>query len=560
MSCLPCFQSKKTNEPPVQDKPVPVAHPANDHPSSSPHFENNYKASCENGNNNNNRAHQDSPPVENGDSSNAKTFTFRELASATKNFRQECLIGEGGFGRVFKGTLQGGEVVAVKQLDRTGTQGTKEFQVEVLLLSLLNHQNLVNLIGYSADGDQRILVYEYRPMGSLADHLIDIKEDQKPLDWQNRMKIASGAAEGLEYLHEKANPPIIYRDLRTTNILLDEDFTPRLSDYGLAKLAGGGNKSHISPRVMGTYGYCAPEYERSGELSFKSDVYSFGVVLLEIITGRRAVDTTRPTEEQNLVAWAQPIFRNPKRFREMADPLLKNRFPERSLNQAVGVAAMCLQEEPSVRPLISDVVAALTNLNVDEPIPESPPSPEKDNNTDTDEYEQKSSDNEALPNKNEDESSENDEQNVHYNQQNVFDSDEDDGASSDYGYGSTSGSSDNEKEDISLEPGEGMPTKSVKWSSESRRKSKIKSSSRTINSTSRRKSKVKRSASRISNDDTEKKDTFNLKDNNNHKQQNNVKSKTVSFSGFSSQSSDDAESDGENNIGSNQSRYVQFRS
>ncbi|TMW95579.1 hypothetical protein EJD97_008642 [Solanum chilense] len=561
MSCLPCFQSKKTNEPPVQDKPVPVARPANDHPSSSPHFENNYKASCENGNNDNNRANQGSSPVENGDSSNAKTFTFRELASATKNFRQECLIGEGGFGRVFKGTLQGGEVVAVKQLDRTGTQGNKDFQVEVLLLSLLNHQNLVNLIGYCADGDQRMLVYEYRPMGSLADHLIDIKEDQKPLDWQNRMKIASGAAEGLEYLHEKANPPIIYRDLRTTNILLDEDFTPRLSDYGLAKLAGGGNKSHISPRVMGTYGYSAPEYERSGELSFKSDVYSFGVVLLEIITGRRAVDTTRPTEEQNLVAWAQPIFRNPKRFREMADPLLKNKFPERSLNQAVGVAAMCLQEEPSVRPLISDVVAALTTLNVDEPIPESPPSPEKDN---TDEYEQKSSDNEALPNKNEDESSEDDQENVHYNQKidinkNVFDSDEDDGASSDYGYGSTSGSSENEKEDISLEPGGGIPTKSVKWSSESKRKSKIKSSSRAIRSTSRRKSKVKRSESIISNDDTEK-DTFNLKDNNNHRQQKNAKSKTVSFSGFSSQSSDDAESDGENDIGSNQSRHVQFRS
>lgn len=245
----------------------------------------------------------------------------------------------------------------------------------------------------------------------------------------------------------------------------------------------------------------------------------------------------------------------------MADPLLKNKFPERSLNQAVGVAAMCLQEEPSVRPLISDVVAALTTLNVDEPIPESPQSPEKDN---TDEYEQKSSDNEALSNKNEDESSEDDQDNVHYNKKidinkNVFDSDEDDGASSDYGYGSTSGSSENEKEDISLEPGGGIPTKFVKWSSESKRKSKIKSSSRAIRSTSRRKSKVKRSESIISNDDTEK-DTFNLKDNNNHRQQKNAKSKTVSFSGFSSQSSDDAESDGENDIGSNQSRHVQFRS
>ncbi|KAJ8558461.1 hypothetical protein K7X08_005227 [Anisodus acutangulus] len=351
MSCLPCFQSKKANEPPAKDLSVPVAPPP-----SPLHFENNYKPPCENANKGSDQA----SAVENGDSSNAKTFTFRELASATKNFRQECLIGEGGFGRVFKGTLQGGEVVAVKQLDRTGTQGNKEFQVEVLMLSLLNHQNLVNLIGYCADGDQRILVYEYMPMDCLADHLIDIKEDQKALDWRNRIKIASGAAQGLEYLHEKANPPIIYRDLRTTNILLDQDFNPRLSDYGLAKLAGGGNTSHISPR-----------YERSGELSFKSDVYSFGVVLLELITGRRAVDTTRPPEEQNLVAWAQPIFRNPKRFRVMADPVLKNRFPERSLNQAVGVAAMCLQEEPSVRPLISDAVAALTNLDVNEPIPES---------------------------------------------------------------------------------------------------------------------------------------------------------------------------------------------
>ncbi|XP_060186425.1 probable serine/threonine-protein kinase PBL25 [Lycium barbarum] len=552
MSCLPCFQSKKNNEPrPAKDPSVAVARPAYP-PSSPPHFENNnYKPPCENPYN---KADQASHPVENGDSSNAKTFTFRELASATKNFRQECLIGEGGFGRVFKGTLQGGEVVAVKQLDRTGTQGNKEFQVEVLMLSLLNHQNLVNLIGYCADGDQRILVYEYMPMGCLADHLIDIKEDQKPLDWLKRIKIASGAAQGLEYLHEKANPPIIYRDLRTTNILLDQDFNPRLSDYGLAKLAGGGNISHISPRVMGTYGYCAPEYERSGELSFKSDVYSFGVVLLELITGRRAVDTTRPPEEQNLVAWAQPIFRNPKRFREMADPVLKNKFPERSLNQAVGVAAMCLQEEPSVRPLISDVVAALTTLNVDEPIPESPSSPEKDISgaDNSDEYEQTSSDNEALPKRNEDQSSENDQQKdqghrsvgINHHPENVLDSeDDDDRASSDYGYGSTSGSSEYEKEDRTLELGGGLTTKSGKLGSESRRKSKLKSSSRTISSSSRRKSKVKRNSSNSTKDDSEKNETFNLKDKSNHQQQSSVKSKDVSFGAYSSQSSNDAESE-----------------
>ncbi|KAK4384346.1 Serine/threonine-protein kinase PBL27 [Sesamum angolense] len=152
------------------------------------------------------------------DENTAKAFTFRELASATKNFRQECLIGEGGIGKVYKGTLQSGEVVAVRQLDRSGTQGSKEFQVEVLVLTLLNHPNLVQMLGYCADGEQRLLVYEYLPTGSLKKYLFDISGDKKPLDWSTRMKIATGVAEGLEYLHEKANPPIIYRDLKSSNI------------------------------------------------------------------------------------------------------------------------------------------------------------------------------------------------------------------------------------------------------------------------------------------------------------------------------------------------------
>ncbi|XP_043718932.1 probable serine/threonine-protein kinase PBL26 isoform X1 [Telopea speciosissima] len=295
----------------------------------------------------------------------AQTFTFRELATATKNFRQECLVGEGGFGRVYRGKLENtGQLVAVKQLDRNGLQGNREFLVEVLMLSLLHHQNLVNLIGYCADGDQRLLVYEFMALGSLEDHLLDLPPDQKPLPWFTRMKIASGAAKGLEYLHDKANPPVIYRDLKSSNILLDEEFNPKLSDFGLAKLGPVGDKTHVSSRVMGTYGYCAPEYARTGQLTLKSDVYSFGVVLLELITGRRAIDTTRPTEEQNLVAWAQPIFKDPKRFPEMADPLLQGDFPVRGLNQAVAVAAMCLQEEASVRPLMSDVVTALSFLSL----------------------------------------------------------------------------------------------------------------------------------------------------------------------------------------------------
>ncbi|XP_027773568.1 probable serine/threonine-protein kinase PBL25 isoform X2 [Solanum pennellii] len=290
----------------------------------------------------------------------AQTFTFRELATATKNFRQECLIGEGGFGRVYKGHLdRTGQVIAVKQLDRNGLQGNREFLVEVLMLSLLHHNNLVNLIGYCADGEQRLLVYEYMQLGALEDHLF---REGSPLDWFTRMKIASNAAKGLEYLHHKANPPVIYRDLKSSNILLDKEYNAKLSDFGLAKLGPMGDNSHVSSRVMGTYGYCAPEYQRTGQLSVKSDVYSFGVVLLELITGKRAVDPTKNGHEQILVAWAEPIFKDTSRYSELADPLFKEDVPKRSFNQAVAIAAMCLQEDPTVRPSISDVVTALTFL------------------------------------------------------------------------------------------------------------------------------------------------------------------------------------------------------
>ncbi|KAK4353589.1 hypothetical protein RND71_025783 [Anisodus tanguticus] len=435
MSCLPCFK-KKAESPPEE---VPVAHPKEEISTTPPNpAEPFHKGDKVN-------------PDENGDS-DAKTYTFRQLATATKNFKQECLIGEGGFGRVFKGTLQGGEVVAVKQLDRSGTQGNQEFLVE--------------------------------------DHLLDIKEDKKPLDWLSRMKIALGAANGLEYLHEKANPPIIYRDLKGTNILLDKDFNPRLSDYGLAKLAGGGSTTNMSPMMMGT-GYSAPEFERTGELSLKSDVYCFGVVLLELITGRRAVDTTRPTDEQNLVAWvriravessiaacvrAQPYLKDPKRFPELADPRLEKRFPVKSLNQAVGVTAMCLQDEPMVRPLIGDVVAALSFLTMpspDDPMPSSPTAPTPTSNIEKsspNNEDQQSSENDDQGDSkdysdDEDEDSESDKQNDEKardkqndekardkqrsqkisdrrQSQKVCGSQEDDKGSSEFGYGSASGSSE----------------------------------------------------------------------------------------------------------------------
>ncbi|KAL1213072.1 Receptor-like kinase LIP1 [Cardamine amara subsp. amara] len=343
MNCFPCFTSNKNNDSPCTDDT------------------------------NENDEQEFKPPVattkrieKETEQTPVKTFNFRELATATKNFRQECLLGEGASGRVYKGTLQStGQLVAVKQLDKHGLHGNKEFQAEVLSLAKLEHPNLVKLIGYCADGDQRLLVFEYVSGGSLQDHLYEQKPSQKPMDWITRMKIAFGAAQGLDYLHDKVNPPVIYRDLKASNILLDEAFYPKLCDFGMHNLEPGtGDSLFLSSRVMDTYGYSAPEYTRGDDLTVKSDVYSFGVVLLELITGRRAVDTTKPNDEQNLVAWATPIFREPKRYPDMADPLLKMNFSERGLNQAVAITSMCLQEEPTARPLISDVMVALSFLSM----------------------------------------------------------------------------------------------------------------------------------------------------------------------------------------------------
>uniref|UniRef100_M4EHW6 non-specific serine/threonine protein kinase n=1 Tax=Brassica campestris TaxID=3711 RepID=M4EHW6_BRACM len=274
--------------------------------------------------------------------SSGKIFKFKELIAATDNFSMECMIGEGGFGRVYKGFLTSlNQVVAVKRLDRNGLQGTREFFAEVMVLSLAQHQNLVNLIGYCVEDDQRVLVYEFMPNGSLEDHLF---------------------AKGLEYLHDYADPPVIYRDFKASNILLQSDFNSKLSDFGLARLGPTEGKDHVSTRVMGTYGYCAPEYAMTGQLTAKSDVYSFGVVLLEVISGRRTIDGDRPTEEQNLISWAEPLLKDRRMFTRIVDPNLKGNYPLKGLHQALAIATMCLQEEAETRPFMGDVVTALEFL------------------------------------------------------------------------------------------------------------------------------------------------------------------------------------------------------
>ncbi|GAB2219272.1 hypothetical protein Drorol1_Dr00006905 [Drosera rotundifolia] len=294
----------------------------------------------------------------------AKKFTYLDMCAATGLFNIANKIGEGGFGKVYKGRLQNGEVVAIKKLNHEGVQGSQEFVTEVIFLSLLDDPNLVNLVGFCADGDEKLLVYEYMPLGSLEDHLFDLGPGKVPLDWNTRMKIALGTARGLEYLHCRANPPVIFRDMKPANILLDKDFHPKLSDFGLARLGPVGDRTHVSTRVMGTYGYCAPEYAASGKLTVKSDVYGFGVLLMELITGRRAIDASRPRAEQNLIAWSRQYLKgkDKRKYVHLADPLLQGQYPLRNIQHAVTVAGMCLSEQAIYRPLITDVVVALEFL------------------------------------------------------------------------------------------------------------------------------------------------------------------------------------------------------
>ncbi|KAJ8771920.1 hypothetical protein K2173_027097 [Erythroxylum novogranatense] len=291
----------------------------------------------------------------------AITLTYEELAIATNSFSHDSFLGRGGFGAVFKGRLErNGQVVAVKQLDQSGFQGDKEFLVEVLMLSLMQHLNLVNLIGFCAEGNQRLLVYEYMPLGSLEDHLFDLRSDVEPLDWNKRMKIAAGTAKGLDFLHS-ANPPVIYRDLKASNILLGDDFQPKLSDFGLAKFGPSGGQSHVSTRVMGTYGYCAPEYASSGKLTMKTDIYSYGILLLELITGRRAVEEVKG-HQKYLIQWALPLMKDPYSHWKLADPLLKGQYSNSLLNKAIEVAAFCVNENANSRPTSKELVVAMDYL------------------------------------------------------------------------------------------------------------------------------------------------------------------------------------------------------
>ncbi|KAL2899714.1 putative serine/threonine-protein kinase PBL8 [Bienertia sinuspersici] len=332
-------------------------------------------------------------------------FTLYELETITKSFRSDYILGEGGFGTVYKGYIDENVrvglkslPVAVKVLNKEGLQGHREWLTEVNFLGQLRHPNLVKLIGYCCEDDHRLLVYEFMFRGSLENHLF--RKAVSPLSWSTRMMIALGAAKGLAFLHN-AERPVIYRDFKTSNILLDSggiqcrteqvhqlvhwasglvkaldptggkggrimawghDYTAKLSDFGLAKAGPQGDETHVSTRVMGTYGYAAPEYVMTGHLTARSDVYSFGVVLLELLTGRRSVDKTRPGKEQNLVDWARPKLNDKKKLLQIIDPRLENQYSMRAAQKACSLAYYCLSQNPKARPLMSDVVETLEPL------------------------------------------------------------------------------------------------------------------------------------------------------------------------------------------------------
>ncbi|CAA2985198.1 serine threonine- kinase isoform X1 [Olea europaea subsp. europaea] len=290
--------------------------------------------------------------------SNFSVFSYNQIKTATQGFRQK--IGEGGFGSVYKGRLQDGIFVAVKVLsvELESMRGEREFISEIAALSDIKHENLVTLRGCCIDGAKRLLVYDYMENNSLLHTFLGGERNRMKFSWTLRRNISLGIAKALSYLHEEVNPHIIHRDIKASNILLDENFTPKLADFGLARLFRE-NMSHISTRVAGTMGYLSPEYATSGHLTRKSDVYSFGVLLLEIVSGRPVIDYHLRYGDQFLVekAWESYSSNN---LLELVDPVLSGDFAKEEAIRFIKVGLLCVQETTKLRPRMSRAFEMLT--------------------------------------------------------------------------------------------------------------------------------------------------------------------------------------------------------
>ncbi|XP_031745272.1 probable receptor-like protein kinase At1g80640 isoform X2 [Cucumis sativus] len=308
------------------------------------------------------------------------TIDYKLLEAATDNFSKSNVLGEGGSGHVYKACFNDKLLAAVKRIDNGGLDAEREFENEVNWLSKIRHQNVIKLLGHCIHGETRFLVYEMMQNGSLESQLHGPSHGSA-LTWHIRMKIAVDVARGLEYLHEHRNPPVVHRDLKSSNILLDSDFNAKLSDFGLTVNLGAQNKNI---KLSGTLGYVAPEYLLDGKLTDKSDVYAFGVVLLELLTGKMPVEKMGPTQSQSLVSWAIPQLSDRSKLPKIVDPVIRDTMDLKHLYQVAAVAVLCVQSEPSYRPLVTDVLHSLIplvpvelggSLRMTEPLhPKVPPS------------------------------------------------------------------------------------------------------------------------------------------------------------------------------------------
>ncbi|XP_010242968.1 PREDICTED: putative serine/threonine-protein kinase [Nelumbo nucifera] len=288
---------------------------------------------------------------------NVKIFRYNELKFATDNFHESNKVGRGGFGTVYKGILSNGTQIAVKVLSTESKQGTNEFLTEIQAVSNVKHPNLVELIGCCAQGNNRILVYEYVENNSLDGALLGSKKKTINLDWDKRSTICMDTARGLAFLHEELEPHIVHRDIKASNILLGKDFIAKIGDFGLAKLFPE-NITHISTRVAGTTGYLAPEYALRGQLTKKADVYSFGILTLEIISGRSVATATWGGMKRFLLEWTWQLYEEGKLL-ELVDPELEE-FPEEEVLRYIKIALFCTQAAAGRRPTMTQVMDMLS--------------------------------------------------------------------------------------------------------------------------------------------------------------------------------------------------------
>ncbi|XP_059450460.1 G-type lectin S-receptor-like serine/threonine-protein kinase At4g03230 [Corylus avellana] len=297
-------------------------------------------------------------------------FDLESILLATNRFSDANKLGQGGYGPVYKGIFPGGQEIAVKRLSSVSGQGLQEFKNEVVLIAKLQHRNLVRLLGYCIKGDEKILLYEYMPNKSLDSFIFDQKLSMC-LDWEMRINIISGIARGLVYLHHDSRLRIIHRDLKTSNILLDEEMNPKISDFGLARIVGGKETGANTTRVVGTYGYMSPEYVIDGLFSVKSDVFSFGVVLLEIISGKKNTGFYQSELARSLIGYAWRLWGENKVL-DLVDPALHEVCNANEFVKCVNIGLLCVQEDPNDRPTISNVIAMLDNEAATIPTPKHP--------------------------------------------------------------------------------------------------------------------------------------------------------------------------------------------